>query len=60
MDMPRLIQQIVIHLVDTGHTYSTEDNLPIRLRPSEAFKLVTDILDYLEGEGYEIKNKTNS
>ena len=53
-----LREKLKSHLVDTGLTYTNEGEwagVPVRMRPVVVDKLVSDLLDYLIGEGYVLR-----
>ena len=53
-----LIQELTSHLVDSGMTYSIEDNQPPTLREVKAEVLLHNILDYMMGAGYATPTKS--
>lgn len=53
-----LVQELTSHLVDTGMTYSTEDNESPTLREVKVEVLLHNLLDYMMGAGYATPTKT--
>lgn len=52
-----LKQELALHLVDSGLTYSIEDNKPPTIRPVAVNLLLDTLLDYMIGAGYASERK---
>jgi hypothetical protein len=54
-----LVNELTSHLIDTGMTFSTEDNQPATLRQVKVEVLLHNLLDYMIGAGYASPTKTH-
>jgi hypothetical protein len=52
-----LKQELSYHLVQSGLTYSIEDEKPLTLRPVQVNLLLDTLLDYMIGAGYASSRK---
>jgi hypothetical protein len=52
-----LKQELTYHLVQSGLTYSIEDEKPPTLRPVQVNLLLDTLLDYMIGAGYASSRK---
>jgi len=53
-----LKQELSYHLVQSGLTYSIEDEKPPTLRPVQVNLLLDTLLDYMIGAGYASSTKS--
>jgi hypothetical protein len=53
-----LKQELAYHLVQSGLTYSIEDEKPPTLRPVQVNLLLDTLLDYMIGAGYASSTKS--
>ena len=52
-----LKQELTYHLVQSGLTYSIEDNQPPTIRPVQVNLVLDTLLDYMIGAGYASSRK---
>jgi hypothetical protein len=52
-----LKQELTYHLIQSGLTYSIEDNKPPTIRPVQVNLVLDTLLDYMMGAGYASTTK---